>query len=194
MIRSNPSRRLGRSGSAIVEFAVLAPVFSLIFAGLFDLGNIVYTRQRVNEALNAAANYALVQGAQVSSAGASTVAKDVARVGRDAGGGAWATVTVTVNNGPVGTASGSTNTVSGSTANADKCYCPPQTGTNSNANNGAFDFGTEATCGSTTACTGGGYPGKFVYIVATHSYSPLFTGYGYVKAGTISQSVEVQVQ
>ena len=191
--------RLGRSGSAIVEFAVLAPVFSLVFAGLFDLGNIVYTRQRVNEALNAAANYALVQNAQVADANtgeapATTLAREIARVGRDAGGAAWATVTATVNNGPVGTASGTTNTVSGSAANADKCYCPPRTAANNKTNNTAFDFGSEAVCGSTTACTGGAFPGKFVYIVSTHNYTPIFLGYGFVRNGTISQSVEVQVQ
>jgi len=181
-----------RRGNAVVEFAILTPVLCAVFAGLFDVGNLVYTRERINDALNTAANYAIVQGAAATSTGGAQLATDLARVARGAGGTDWADVTVVVNNGPTASNTSSGTTSGGTAANADSCYCPPRTAGNSSASNATFSFGTAVACKS--ACTGGGSAGKFISIVVSHSFSPIWTGYGYVNNGTVTQSAEVQVQ
>ncbi len=181
-----------RRGNAVVEFAILTPVLCGIFAGLFDVGNLVYTRERINDALNTGANYAIVQGASTTSTGGAQLATDIARIARGAGGSNWADVTVVVNNGPTASNTSTGTSSGGTAANADSCYCPPQNAGNSSASNSSFSYGNSVACGS--ACTGGGYAGKFISIVVSHNFSPIWTGYGYVNNGTVTQSAEVQVQ
>ena len=180
-----------RRGSAVVEFAMLTPVLCMIFAGLFDLGNLVYTRERLSDAVNTAANYALVQAAAVNSTSGVQLASDLARITSTAGGSSWADSAVSVNNGPAASGVVTSPTVvpvptaSGTPANADSYYCPtastPLTWGNAVASRG-------------TACASGGIGGKFVTIKASRRFVPLFTGYGYVANGIVSQSTVVQVQ
>lgn len=192
--RSRLSRRLARDrrGAVAAEFAVFAPVLCLVFAGTFDLGNIVYTRMRVQDALNTGANHALVQAKSVTAAKGATLAADIARIVRNNEGAPWADASVTLNNGPTASNGTAGTNAGGTAADADKCYCPgvsylavaPYTKT--------FTYGAGVACNS--ACAGGGTAGKFVRITASHAYTVLFLGYGIVQNGTITDTTEVQVQ
>ncbi len=178
------SLRANSSGMAAVEFAVLAPVVFGILAATADIGTILYTRIQVDGAINAAANYALVNASNVSAAGASSLATSLSGYifsslpGTDGG------ASVTVNNGS-SHQSGSGATTAGGSGNADSCYCPTGSGA-------SLSWGSSVTCGS--ACPNGGFGGKFVILTATKPFSPMFSNWGIVTAGAISSSVIVQVQ
>ena len=183
--------RRDRRGAAAAEFAVFAPVFGLAFAGTYDLGNIVYTRMKVQDALNTGANHALVQAKSVTAAAGPGLAADIARIVRNNEGTPYADASVVVNNGPTAS-NGSTGTSSGGTAaQADQCYCPTVTFLATPPYTKTYSFGAAVACQST--CAGGGKAGKFVRITASHAYTPLFTGFGIVQSGTISDTTEVQV-
>ena len=177
-------------GAAAAEFVMVAPVLALVFAGTFDLGNIVYVKMKVQDALNTGANYALVQAKSVSAAGGATLASDIARIVRNNEGTPYADASVEVNNGPTAANNG-TATSGGTASQADQCYCPTVAFARTAPYAKTYSYGAAVACQS--ACAGGGKAGKFVRITASHSYSPLFIGYGIVQAGSISETTEVQV-
>ncbi len=186
------SRRLGagflrdRSGVAAVEFALISPTVILILVGLIDLGGLLYTRFQLNASLSAAANYAMVNQASVSSTTGASLASTLAGLISSGQASNWADSAVTVNNGPTAGSSGGTVTTGGTASNADRCYCP--TGTSA-----SVTWGGSQTCGTT--CPGGGYAGKFVLLSASRAYSPIFIGYGMLsQSGTMTVSSLVQVQ
>ena len=113
------------SGIAALEFALLSPIFVLILAGTVDLGGLVTTKFRLDTAVAAASNYALLNGAQVlSSSGQSTLATSLATIVTTSDTATTANGTVVVNNGPTVTVSGGTqNSPTGSATNT-VCYCP----------------------------------------------------------------------
>jgi Flp pilus assembly protein TadG len=176
-----------RRGVAAVEMALVTPVFCLLLAGTIDIGGVLYTKFKLDAAVNAGANYAQVNAANVSSANGPTLAANIATIVETSQGSAWANNTVVVNNGPSVTVTGGSSSSSGTASNADVCYCPSGTP-------GSVTWGTSVTCGTTCAGTDTGYAGKFVTITATHQYSPIFSTYGIVQNDTISASVAVQVQ
>lgn len=191
-MRSRPAPRAARrfarhrGGSAAVEFSLLLPVFCLILVGTIDFGGVVYAKFRLNAAVSAGANYALVNAASVTSTGGTTLASSIASImGGSSSAGSGTTATVVVNNGPTATRSGSTTTTGGTAANADSCFCPSLSGT-------AVSWGASQTCGS--ACTGGGVAGRFVSIVAQQSYTPSFSNYGVVQNNAITSRAVVQAQ
>jgi hypothetical protein len=57
------SRRRGR-GQALVEFAIVAPIFFLLLFSIIEFGRYVYTVQVLNNAAREGARYAIVHGAQ----------------------------------------------------------------------------------------------------------------------------------
>ena len=174
-----------------MEFALVAPLLCLIFAGIVDLGNMVYTRMRVRDALTTGAQHALVQAQGLTAAKGAQLATDVARIVRNAGGAPFADATVVLNNGPVATATAAGAATSGSAAGVGQCYCPgvsylavpPYTKT--------FTYGAPVACNS--PCADGGRAAKFVRITASRAYTPLFIGYGIVEAGIIASTTEVQI-
>lgn len=168
-------------GASAVEFAMLAPIFGLIFAAAADFGGIVSTKLTLENTVSAAANYALVNAASVTSGSASSLASSVATIASNG----WADATVTVNAGPTRTKSPSGTGSSGSSTPADSCYCP------SKGSSGVI-WGGSVTCGS--SCSGGGLAGKFVAIAAQHAYTPLFIGYGLVQQGQVRVRAVVQTQ
>jgi len=174
-----------RRGVAAVEFVVLAPIFLLIMAGLVDFGGVLYTKFGLGAAVSAASNYAAIQIANVNSTGGSTLAASLATVAANAQGTAWANAAVTVNAGPSAASTAGVVTASGTASAADACYCP--TGTAA-----ALTWGSAVACAA--VCPAGGYAGKFVLIKASKTYSPFFSSYGLVTAGTLSTSSIVQVQ
>ena len=173
-----------KGGVAAVEFAILAPVFGLVFAGMADLGGVLYTQFRLNAAVSAGANYALINAASVSSTSGATLSSTIAAVVENNAGSNWANDTVVVNNGPSTTITSGASSSSGTASNADSCYCPTLSST--------IAWGSAATCGS--SCAGGGLAGKFVTISATRTYQPLFSSYGIVQNGTITVNNTVETQ
>ncbi|MHB8527969.1 MAG: TadE/TadG family type IV pilus assembly protein [Caulobacteraceae bacterium] len=177
---------LGREeGVAAVEFAILAPIFGLIFAGMADLGGVLYTQFRLNAAVSAGANYAIVNASSVNSTNGANLASTIASVVESNAGVNWADDAIVVNNGPSTTVTGGTASSSGTGSNADDCYCP--TGSSN-----AVTWGSSAVCGS--SCAGGGLAGKFVTITASRTYHPLFSNYGIVADGQVSVSTSVETQ
>jgi Flp pilus assembly protein TadG len=179
---------LGRdsSGVAALEFAFLSMVFLTILAGTVDVGLLIYTEEKVDAAVVAGAQYAVVNAANVSSANGATLATTIASVVANVNGSNWAASGVCVNNGPTATAnSGTAPTCSGTASNADDFYCP--TGTP-----GSWSWGSSVAQGS--SCSGGGMGGKFVTITASVNFTSLFPSFGLVQNGAISRSVLVETE
>jgi len=175
-----------KSGASAVEFAMVIPIFLLLLVGIADFGGALYVKFGLNSIVSAAANYALVSNANVNSSGGAGLASSLASIVSNANGSNWANGTVVVNNGPATTIASGTKSPSGTASNADLCYCPVK------ASSG-ITWGAAATCGS--PCNGGGLAGKFVTIVASRTYSPIFSSYGLVKNGVItSNTVVVETQ
>lgn len=173
------------AGSAAVEFSLLSPVFCLVLVGTVDLGGVLHTKFRLDAAVSAGANYAVVNAANVSSTSGPALASTITSILTSSNTASTTAGTVVVNNGPRSTLAGGTATASGTAANADSCYCPT-------LSSGAIAWGTAQTCGST--CTGGGLAGKFVTISAQQAYTPSFSNYGIVVNGAVTSSVVVQTQ
>jgi Flp pilus assembly protein TadG len=179
--------RLGgdRAGVAAVEFAMVMPIFGLLLAGIVDLGNVLYTRFRVDSAVSAAANYVEVNAASVNSTGGATLASNAATVAQSSQGANWANTTVVINNGPTSTVNNGTSSAGGTASGADSCYCPSFSG-------GTTSWGSGMSCGA--SCPSSGTAGKFVTITVSRAYSAVFSTYGIVQNGTISASATVQTQ
>jgi Flp pilus assembly protein TadG len=174
-------------GTAMVEFALLAPVFLIAFAGTVDLGNAMYTQIRLESALAAGANYALLPASlsQVNSTNGGTLASNIASIVTGNNPGTQPNATVVVNNGPRATVTSGTPGSGGTAANANYCYCP--TGSTP-----SWTWGASVSCGN--ACTGGGTAGQFVTITASYSFTPFFPIYGFVQGGTMTIGTLVQTQ
>lgn len=177
-------RLLGdRRGSSLVEFAVIAPVITLIFAGTADIGAVLLKRFQLDNTLSAAANFALVSQANVSSSKGAALAASLTSIVSGNGTTHYADSLVVVNNGPSSqVTSGVTTTPTSTASNADLCYCPTGTAT--------LVWGAAVTCGS--SCVSGLRAGKFVQIRASRAHTPLFSTYGIVKSGTVSVTALVQ--
>lgn len=172
-----------RRGASLVEFAVIAPVIALIFAGTADIGAVLLKRFQLDNTLAAAANFALVSQGNVSSTNGAALAAALTGIVSGSAATKYADSLVVVNNGPSSKIVSSVKTTpAGTAANADLCYCPTHTTT--------LVWGNSVTCGS--ACASGLRAGKFVEITASRAHTPLFAGYGIVKAGTISVTALVQ--
>jgi Flp pilus assembly protein TadG len=176
-----------RKGVSAVEFAMIAPVFLIIIAGIVDVGGVLYTKYRLNAAISAGSNYALVNGQDIGEDNGSTLALNIAKLlaGQESNTGSGAEATVAVNNGTQIVMSGGTATSSTMPGNATSCYCPQ-------ISNNAVTWGTAKTCGS--ACSGGGIAGKFVTIKISRPFAPMFGSYGVIDEGQISISAVVQGQ
>jgi Flp pilus assembly protein TadG len=179
---------------AAVEFALLAPTFVLLFAGIVDLGNALWTWCRLEEAVAAGTDYALVNGGvnsnYVTAANGQDLASYIAGiVANSAKVGTYLTpanVTVVVNNGPTTTVTNGVPANSGTPANADSYYCP--TGSPPTWSWGSA-YGTAG-----TACTGGGKSGKFVTITASYTFTPFFASYAFVTNGVMTAGGMVQTK
>ncbi len=189
MIRATARRRRSLladdRGIAAIEFAVIAPLFCLLFVAAIDIGSAIYTRFKLDAAVSAGANYALINAANVNSTGGATLGSNISAIVENSVSSGYANEVIAVNNGPTVTVSGGTSTTGGTNSPADSCYCPTGTTT-------ALTWGAAQTCGS--ACTGGGVAGKFVTIVATRTYNPIFSSYGLIANNTITASATVETQ
>lgn len=172
-------------GSAAVEFAIIAPILGLMLAGVADFGGVIFVKFRMENAVSAGANYAIVNASKVTSTNASALASKISAVVANSGSASSGTNTVVINNGPSATTSAGSASTAGTAANADSCYCPSVVSS-------TLTWGSAATCGST--CASGGTAGKFITITANRNYSPLFSSYGIVNGSSVTVKVTVQVQ
>ena len=178
-------------GIAAIEFAMIAPLFCLLFVAAIDIGSAIYTRFKLDAAVSAGANYALINAANVNSTGGATLGSNIAAIVENSVSSGYANEVIVVNNGPTVTVSGGTSNTAGTlstggtNAPADSCYCPTGTAT-------SFSWGAAKTCAS--ACPGGGIAGKFVTVVATRTYNPIFSSYGLIANNTITASTTVETQ
>ncbi|MEJ0044888.1 MAG: TadE family protein [Rhodospirillales bacterium] len=169
MIPANKKARLGdRRAIAAIETALMVPLFCLILVALVDLSGVVLLRLRLEMALAAAANYALINASQVNSVNGASLATAAAQMMSTNVSGPLASGTVVVNNGPTATVSHGQVVSSGSPAPADACYCP--TGSSS-----PWNWGGSVACGQ--PCGSGASAGKFVTLINTQTYSPVFSTY-----------------
>jgi TadE-like protein len=60
------TRRAKPRGQAMVEFALIFPIFILLMVGLFDLGRVIWVNDTLANAAREAARYAIVHGAKSS--------------------------------------------------------------------------------------------------------------------------------
>jgi hypothetical protein len=58
------TRRSKQRGQAMVEFALIFPIFILLLVGLFDLGRVIWVNDTLATAAREAARYAIVHGAK----------------------------------------------------------------------------------------------------------------------------------
>lgn len=173
-------------GVSLIEFAFLAPVLCLILAGANDLGGMLYTRYNLDASVSAGANYALVSAASANSTNGAALANTIASIVTNGGSTTPPNSTIVVNNGLTTTTSGAgTPTTSGTPAEADSCYCPTVGST-------GVSWGPATTCG--LSCSNGTLAGKFVYITANQTYTPLFPSYGFIQNWNVSTNAMVQVQ
>jgi Flp pilus assembly protein TadG len=64
-------------GQALVEFALILPIFVLLLVGLFDLGRVVFINNSVSEAAREGARWGAVQNRSVDSTGRDGIAQHV---------------------------------------------------------------------------------------------------------------------
>jgi Flp pilus assembly protein TadG len=70
-------RRHTRSrGQALVEFALVLPIFLLLVFGLFDLGRVVYVNNALSEAAREGARWGSVQGRSATAADRTGIASE----------------------------------------------------------------------------------------------------------------------
>src|SRR6202012_399261 len=100
-------------------------------------------------------------------------------------GSSTANASVIVNDGPSSTIGGLGAGSGGAGRGRRSCYCPSGTAP-------AVAWGAAQTCGA--ACSGGGYAGKFVLVQASHAYTPILSGFGFVQSGQITSSSIARVQ
>jgi Flp pilus assembly protein TadG len=172
-------------GVAALEFGLLAPMFVMIFAGGVNVGDAVVLQIRLDGAVAAGMNYALVNASSVSSTSGATLAGNIATLVSTSAGGTAANVTVVVNNGPSETITNGTTATSGTASNANNCYCP--TGSPS-----SWTWGNAVTCGN--SCNGGITAGKFVTVTASYSFTPFFSAFNFGLGSTITIGSAAQTQ
>lgn len=175
--------RACEKGTSTVEFALIAPVFIVVVAGIADIGGALVARSDVNAAVTAGSTFLLVNADRVA-ATPEEVARQTAAVAGDrlpAGG----VARVSVNGGLSVEYSDGKFTVSGNPSSANQCFCPQ-------GNGNGLSLGAALECGS--PCGVGGYASRYVQVAASHGYRPVFGGFGLMPAeGTIAVNSTVNV-
>jgi Flp pilus assembly protein TadG len=174
-----------RDGTAAVELALMAPLLMILFAGTIDFARVYDQEIELSSAVSAAAQYALLNVANINSTSVTSLAATLSRIVANSNGVAWASATVTVNDGATSTVSNGTTSSSGTPANANLYWCPT-------GGSAAWSWGTAAAQGS--ACTGGTLAGKFVTVAGTRAFTAIFGAYGLIGSTTLHQSTIVQAQ
>jgi Flp pilus assembly protein TadG len=172
-------------GTAAVEMALVSPMLLILLTSIIDFSRLYLSEIKLSAAVAAAAQYTLINSANINSAHAVNLAATLSGIVANSNGTAWASTIVTVNGGSSSTVTNGTISSSGTAANADNCWCPT-------GGLASWTWGTAAACGS--ACAGGTLAGKFVTISGTRAFAAIFGHYGLITTTTLRQSVIVQAQ
>ncbi|MEF0941377.1 TadE/TadG family type IV pilus assembly protein [Rhizobium sp. BR 362] len=137
------------SGNAAIEFAILAPIFTLILAVSFDIGALVFARFQLEAAISNNASYAIVHSDQIDGKSDNQLAKSLALMiaGQFTSGDASASVVV--NDGVQASYDGAIVKIDGTPGPTGACYCPKGMAS-------SFNWGSQQTCGS--SCPDGAVP------------------------------------
>ena len=172
-----------RDATAAVELALITPLMLTLFAGIIDFARVYDQEIELSSAVAAAAEYALINAANINSTNATSLAATLSGIVANTNGAAWAGATVTVNDGATSAVTNGTTSSSGTAANANSCWCP-------GGSSATWSWGAAATCGS--ACAGGTLAGKFVTVSGTRAFIAIFGNYGLISNMTLHQSTIVQ--
>ncbi|MDB5545288.1 MAG: pilus assembly protein [Hyphomicrobiales bacterium] len=154
-------------GVSGVEFALVAPVLTVMMVGVIDIGGMVSTKLDLNASISTAAAYAQMNAANVSSTGGASLASTLSLIVAHARGPSWADADVVVNNGPGSSVAAGNRSPRGTASQADFCYCPLKSGT-------TVTWGVNRSCNAACPAGGGGIAGKFVSLTATRQFTPIF--------------------
>ena len=171
-----------------MELALISPMLMILLAGIIDFGRAYREEIELSSAVAAAAQYALLNAANINSTSAAALAATLSGIVANANGAAWAGATVTVND-------GASSAVAGGSDDRRAARRPTRTAAGVRpAYPGAGSGVRPLTCG--TACAGGRtLAGKFVTIAGTRSFTAIFTrSYGLIGDITLHQSTIVQAQ
>lgn len=152
-------------GVSGVEFALVAPVLTVMMVGVIDIGGMVSAKLDLNASVSTAAAYAQMNAANVTSSNGASLASTLSLIVAHARGPSWANSDVVVNNGPASSVTAGVRSPRGTASQANFCYCPLTTGS-------VVTWGASFTCSAT--CTSGGIAGKFVSLTATRQFTPIF--------------------
>lgn len=157
-------------GAAAVEIAIVLPIMLTILIGIAEFGQATLQKERMQAAVNAGIEVALLGADNATDTGGAALAASIAQLVRDHGTGGNGTATVTVNNGAVATATagGGAAAGSGTPANAAQCYCP-------GGSAAALAWGAPTGCGA--GCPGGGTAGRFVAVSLAKTRTPVVPGW-----------------
>jgi Flp pilus assembly protein TadG len=154
-------------GVSGIEFALVAPVLTLMMVGVIDIGGMVSTKLDLNASISTAAAYAQMNAANVTSTNGATLASTLSLIVANARGPSWADSDVVVNNGPGSSVAAGHRSPRGSGSQADFCYCPLKTGSTVN-------WGVNRSCNAACPTGSGAIAGKFVSLTATRQFTPIF--------------------
>jgi len=176
----------GRScenGVSTIEFALIAPVFIVIIAGIADIGGLLVARSDVSAAVTAGSNFLLVNADRVASAPEEVARQTAAVAGHRLPSGS--VVRVIVNGNLTVEFSDGSFSTSGNAASASQCFCAQAAGP-------SMSLGSALECGK--PCDSGGYASRYVHVEASHGYSPMFGGFGMMSPdGSVSVNSTVNV-
>ena len=171
-------------GNAAIEFALVVPIFALVFVASVDLGMLVFSRFQLEAAVSASASYAIAHSDQVDGSNGSELAKNLALMIASNHRGD-ATAVIQINNGPQASYDGTKIKIGGVPAQANACYCPK-------GNAASVEWGAQVTCNS--SCPDGGRAGRYVAVTAKQAYAPFFAILDVVKDGSIAANAMVQTK
>lgn len=171
-------------GAAAVEFSIMAPLFLLIMMGILDLGGGIYSKMRMDTAVNSSAMYALTRGDAVIPTSSAALADQLIEMLAVELGSEGIEAEVTVNNGSRSALTYSKKSATGASANANKCYCPTRNGD-------TIRWNEAGSCGS--PCSSGGNSGKFIAINVSRQIRSLLPLQAIIGDSLNSQAI-VQVQ
>jgi len=155
-----------KAGVMAVEFALAAPVFTLLLVVVADLSMAYHRLMQLSSTLAAGAQYAFAQGQTESG---STLTTDVSAFVSAVTPITLASVTVKYNN----------------SLSATSCYC---------VNGSPPTYSSAMTCGATCTDGSGSTAGKFVSIAGSFNYTAVFPGDQVFFSNPYTQTVTVRLQ
>ncbi len=168
--------RRDEGGAVLVEFAIALPVLLLIMAAFADFGSILFQRLRLDEAVSAAANHAILHSARIDASGPQGFAAELGNVLAAASVRPPASFRVNLNDHVEFREDDGIASVMSLAGLLESCYCPIR-------NASGFSFGPTHPCGS--SCADGSRASRYIVLEASKAYSPIFTSYGLAEGDLI---------